>query len=509
MSDRFDESGGGRAPESTAETVPEPGPVDRSSGPGQTPPPARSAWAVGPEGQAEPVTQATEVPSTAPTWPGAATAVTTERPNPWAAPPGGMLGGTSEYHQPSPPGPPGGPTDRADRRGSSWLPVAIVAALIGAGVGAGVTALADNNNNPSAGIATIKEGSASPGAALDGGTSIPKLVDKLLPAVVSIDVQTPQEEDEGSGMIVSSNGMVITNFHVIALAAQAGGTLTVTEAGSTTAQKATLIGTDQTADVALLRIQGASNLKTITFGNSDKAVVGDAVVAIGNALGLSQGSPTVTQGIVSATGRTVTAGNTITNTETLTDLLQTDAAINPGNSGGPLVDTAGEVIGMNTAVAGTTSDGTNAQNIGFAIPSAQIESLLPTLEKGGSPTTTPGYLGVDVESVTTQLRTEYGFTPTSGAVVLTTVSGSPADKAGLKQGDVIVKIDNKPITSAADLQAAVQADKAGQTIKVTLYRGAKVHSTTLTLISQSALQQLQTQNQNGFGGGAFGGGATP
>jgi putative serine protease PepD len=509
MSDRFDESGGGRVPESTAETVPESAPVDRSSGPGQTPPPPQAAWAVGPEGQAEPATQATEVPSTAPTWPGAATAVTAERPNPWAVPPGGMFGGTSEYHQPSPPGPPGGPTDQPDRRGRSWLPVAIVAALIGAGVGAGVTALADNHNNPSTTIATIKEGSASPGAALDGGISIPKLVDKLLPAVVSIDVQTPQEEDEGSGMIISSNGLVITNFHVIALAAQAAGTLTVTEAGSTTAQKATLIGTDQTNDVALLRIQGASNLKTITFGNSDKAVVGDAVVAIGNALGLSQGSPTVTQGIVSATGRTVTAGDTSTNTETLTDLLQTDAAINPGNSGGPLVDTAGEVIGMNTAVAGTTSDGTSAQNIGFAIPSAQIESLLPMLEKGGSPTTTPGYLGVDVESVTTQLRTEYGFTPTSGAVVLSTVSGSPADKSGLKQGDVIVKIDNKAITSAADLQAAVQADKAGQTIKVTYYQGAKVHGTTLTLISQSALQQLQTQNQNGVGGGAFGGGATP
>jgi len=415
-----------------------------------------------------------------------------------------MFARTPDYESPTQ----GPPTKSGNRRGRGWFLVAVVAALIGAGVGGGVTALADNHNNGnSTTITAIREGNASPGAALDGGTSIPKLVNKLLPAVVSIDVQTSQEEDEGSGMIISSNGMVVTNYHVIALAAEDGGTLTATEAGSTTAQKATLIGTDQTDDVALLHISGASNLKTVTFGDSDKAVVGDAVVAIGNALGLSQGSPTVTQGIVSATGRTVTAGDPGTDTETLSDLLQTDAAINPGNSGGPLVDTEGEVIGMNTAVAGTTSDGTDAQNIGFAIPSAQIESLLPSLEKGGTPTKTPGYVGVDVESVTPQLRSEYGFTPSSGAVILSIVQGGPAALAGLQQEDVIVKIGSKAITSAADLQSAVQADKAGQTIGLTYYRGAKQHTVSLTLISQTAIQNLQNQAANGLGGGsgAFGG----
>jgi S1-C subfamily serine protease len=517
MSDRPDDSQVERVPEPTTEAMHDTDhtsadqPIDPPTTPEDPRPlPPPPSWAVPPAAPTEP-TPASESPSAAPTWPGVPTAaaptVGEAGANPWAAPPTGMFAGTPDYQSPTPPGP---PRSSGEQRGRGWFLVAVVAALIGAAVGAGVTALADNHNNAnSTNITSIKEGNASPGAALDGGTSIPKLVNKLLPAVVSIDVQTSQEEDEGSGMIISSNGMVVTNYHVIALAAEGGGTLTVTEAGSTSAHKATLVGTDQTDDVALLHISGASNLKTVTFGDSDKAVVGDAVVAIGNALGLSQGSPTVTQGIVSATGRTVTAGDTGTGTETLSDLLQTDAAINPGNSGGPLVDTEGEVIGMNTAVAGTTSDGTNAQNIGFAIPSAQIESLLPTLEKGGTPTKTPGYIGVDVESVTPQLRSEYGLTPSSGAVILSIVQGSPAAQAGLRQEDVIVKIGSTAITSAADLQSAVQNDKAGQTISLTFYRGAKQHTVSLTLISQTAIQNLENGLGSGGLGGSFGGATTP
>ncbi len=392
-------------------------------------------------------------------------------------------------------------------RGRGWLLVAVVAALIGAGVGAGVTALTEHTN-ASAPIATIKEGTSAPGAALEGGVSIPKLVTELLPAVVSIDVKTATQEDQGTGMIISPNGFVVTNYHVIALAAEYGGSLSVTESGSTSPIKATLVGTDQADDVALLRIDGASNLKTVVFGNSDKAVVGDAVVAIGNALGLSQGSPTVTQGIVSAIGRTVTASDGQGGTETLSNLIQTDAAINPGNSGGPLIDTAGQVIAMNTAVAGTTSNGSNAQNIGFAIPSAQIESLLPTLEKGGAnPANSPGRMGVSVTTLTPQLRAEYGFTPTSGAIVTETVPGGPADQAGLTQDDVIVAIDAKPVTSASDLQAAVQAHRAGQRVSVTFYRGSRRATTSVTLITETELQNLENQAaQNPFNPfGGFGG----
>ena len=215
-------------------------------------------------------------------------------------------------------------------------------------------------------------------------------------------------------MILSSNGEVVTNNHVIALA-ESGGTITVTESGTTKKQSATLIGTDPTNDVALLQIKGASGLPTVTFGNSNKAGVGDAVVAIGNALGLQAGTPTVTQGIVSALGRTVTAGDEGSSaTETLNNMIQTDAAINPGNSGGPLIDTAGQVIGMNTAVAGSTGDGTDAQNIGFAIPRPRSSPSCPSLQKGGTVQTGGGALGVDITTLTTQLRQQYGFTPTSG-----------------------------------------------------------------------------------------------
>jgi S1-C subfamily serine protease len=203
----------------------------------------------------------------------------------------------------------------------------------------------------------------------------------------------------------------------------------VTEYGATKPLPATLIGFDQTKDMALLKINNASNLPTVTFGNSSKAVVGDSVVAIGNALGLSAGTPTVTQGIVSALGRTVTAGGIGTQTETLTNMIQTDAAINAGNSGGPLIDTAGQVIGMNTAVAGTSSDGTNSQNIGFAIPVAQVAATLPELQKGGQTGNGGGYLGVDITTLTPALRQQYGFTPTSGAVVLSVVAGSPTTSA--------------------------------------------------------------------------------
>ena len=155
---------------------------------------------------------------------------------------------------------------------------------------------------------------------------------------------------------------------------------------------------------------------------------------------------------------------------------------------------------MDTAVAGATSDGTDAQNIGFAIPSAQIESLLPGLEKGGTQTATPGYLGVEVETLTPQVRSEYGLTPSSGAIIESTVPGSPADLAGLIQEDVIVGINSTTITSAAALQTAVQADKAGQSIKVTYYRGNRQHTVSLTLISQLAIQSLEQQSEAGGSG---------
>ena len=416
------------------------------------------------------------------------------------------------YPPPSDPTVPGGrpgPGLRTPGRIRAWLPVALVAALVGGAIGAGVTALADNNNGSGSGSTIIHESSAAPGAAvLSGNVTIPQLVDKVIPAVVSIDVKSNGNEDEGTGMIITSDGEVITNNHVIELYSQGGdtGSITVTEYGQTKALPTTLVGYDQSKDVALLQINGASGLPTTTFGDSSKAVVGDAVVAIGNALGLAAGTPTVTQGIVSALGRSVTAGGEGTQTETLQNMIQTDAAINPGNSGGPLIDTSGQVIGMNTAVAGTSSDGTSSQNIGFAIPIATVESLIPALQKGGESGNGGGYLGVDITTLTPALRQQYGFTPTSGAVVLSVVSGSPAAKAGLVQGDVIVDIDGTAINSADDLQKVIQKSKPGQAVTITYYVGDSKRTTTATLGSQ---QQAQAQSGSGGTSNPFGGGGFP
>jgi putative serine protease PepD len=395
-------------------------------------------------------------------------------------------------------------------KGRPWLAVAGVAALVGALVGAGVTAIADNHNDNGGSNVTIHESNSAPGAAvLSGNVTIPELVKKVTPAVVSIDVKSGGSEDQGTGMIVTSNGEVITNNHVIELFTQGGGSgsITVTEYGQTKSDPATLIGYDTTKDVALLRINNASNLPTVTFGSSAKTEVGDAVVAIGNALGLAAGTPTVTQGIVSALGRSVTAGGDGTASENLQNLIQTDAAINPGNSGGPLIDTAGQVIGMNTAVAGTSDDGTSAQNIGFAIPIAQVESLLPELVKGGQAANGGGYLGVDITTLTAALRQQYGFTPSSGVVVLSVISGSPADKAGLQQGDVIVDLNGTAISSAETLQNEIQKDKAGQMVPITYYVGDNKRTTTVTLGSQAEAQQQEAQSQPSTG--ALGSGGFP
>jgi putative serine protease PepD len=358
----------------------------------------------------------------------------------------------------------------------------VVAALVG-GIAGGLIALRAHNS----GLTIVSDSAAPQAARLPNGVPIPTLVKQVVPSIVSIDVRNNGSEDQGTGMIISSDGQVITNNHVIALAAS-GGSITVTQSGSTTAQAATLVGTDPSSDVALLRIEGATGLRPVVFGNSSLVQVGDATVAIGNALGLAAGTPTVTQGIVSALGRTVTAANESTNSsETLTNMIQTDAAINPGNSGGALLDAAGAVIGMNTAVAGASSSGQSAQNIGFAIPAAKIKFLLPGLEAGGisSPTSHKGYLGVEIATMTPDLKHQYHLTPKSGAVVLSVIPGSPAAKGGLVQGDVIVSLDGNPITSAEQVTSFTQSHHPGDVVTVGIYRGTDKKVLHVTLGSAS------------------------
>ncbi len=363
---------------------------------------------------------------------------------------------------------------------STRVSLLLVAALVG-----GLAGHYASNNSGSGGGVTINSVDSAPGAAiLPSGMSIPTLVQKVSPSVVSIDVKGQGTEDQGTGMIISSNGMVITNNHVIAAAAS-GGSITVTRTGSTKALPATLVGTNPIDDVALIRIDGASGLPPVTFGNSNALVVGDAVVAIGNALGLAAGTPTVTQGIVSALGRTVTAGSSNAS-ETLNNMIQTDAAINPGNSGGPLLDARGNVIGMNTAVAGTLPDGTSAQNIGFAIPVATIRSLLGKLAAGESVVSHGAFIGVEIMSMTPSLQAQYGFSVSTGAVVMSVIAGTGAAAARVKQGDVIVGINSTPIGGAQDVSSTISALRPGDVITLHIVRGTKHLSLRVTLGSQAA-----------------------
>jgi len=358
---------------------------------------------------------------------------------------------------------------------STRLSLLLVAGLVGGLAGH----FASPNSSSTPGV-TINEVSTSPAAAvLPSGLSIPKLVQNLLPSVVSIDVKGSGTEDQGTGMIISKGGLVLTNNHVIAAAVN-GGSITITRSGSTKSQAATLIGTNPIDDVALIKINNASNLPVVTFGNSNALVAGDAVVAIGNALGLAAGTPTVTQGIVSALGRTVTAG-TSTSSETLNNMIQTDAAINPGNSGGPLLDSRGDVIGMNTAVAGTLADGETTQNIGFAIPVATIRSLLKSLMAGQSVVNHGAFIGVEIESMTPSLQQQYGFTVSSGAVVMSVISGTGAASAGVKQGDIIVGINNSRIQSAQDVSSITSALKPGDQVVLHIVRGTKHLTIKVTL----------------------------
>jgi S1-C subfamily serine protease len=352
----------------------------------------------------------------------------------------------------------------------------LVAALVGGLAG---HYAAPSHGGP--GGVTINEVTNSPGAArLPNGMSIPAIVKKVEPMIVSIDVKGNGSEDQGTGMIITSNGLVVTNNHVIAAAVGSGGTITVTRTGSTKSLPATLVGTNPIDDVALIRIDNAKSLPTMIFGNSNDVVTGDAVVAIGNALGLAAGTPTVTSGIVSALGRTVTASSN-TATETLNNMIQTDAAINPGNSGGPLLDSDGDVIGMNTAVAGTLTDGTSAQNIGFAIPAATIESLLKSLKAGESVVSHGAFIGVEITSMTPELQQEYGFKLSTGAVVMSVIAGTGAQKAGVKQGDIIVGVNGTPITSAQDITSVLSNLHPGDRITLQLVRGSKHLSVHVTL----------------------------
>jgi S1-C subfamily serine protease len=265
---------------------------------------------------------------------------------------------------------------------------------------------------------------------------------------------------QGTGMVLDTQGDVLTNAHVVANAT----TVSVQVFGQTTVYQAKVLGIDTADDVALIQIQNPGKLTPIPLGTSAGAQIGDPVVAIGNALGLSPGGPTVTSGIISALGRSLS-----TNTERLTGLLQTDAALNPGNSGGPLADASGKVIGMNTAVS------TDGQGVGFAIPIDKITPLVDQLKKGNTPARPQGFLGVSLSTATS-----------GGAQITAVTAGTPAAAAGLQVGDVITSIDGHAITSSADAADYITSLAPATKVTIQYQRGGASQTATATLATKGS-----------------------
>jgi serine protease Do len=351
---------------------------------------------------------------------------------------------------------------------------------------------ADRNSNP-ASPSTQKEIVSSEGQLIN---SIAK---KVGPSIVSINVtsqttsatpfgfaQTQPQESAGTGIIISANGLVITNRHVVP---QGTSSVSVTLSDGTQLDNVKVIGrtnTSDSLDVAFLKIGDTKGKKltAATLGDSSKVQVGDRVVAIGNALGQFQN--TVTSGIISGHGRTVQAtdqGSDVSSSENLQDLLQTDAAINSGNSGGPLVNASGEVIGINTAVAG------NAQSIGFAIPINDVSGLVRNVLKTGK--FQQPYLGVRYVSLTNDIADQLKIKTTRGAYVIPAeqnggqnpvLSGSPAAKAGLKGGDIIQAVNGANIDDNHSLTALLDQHSVGDTITLKVLRdGGKTENISVTL----------------------------
>jgi S1-C subfamily serine protease len=377
------------------------------------------------------------------------------------------------------------------RRTWLWLVVivALVAALVGGLVGAVVGAGSQQ---------TIVTSFSPNRSVLAHPQDVQAVLAKVEPAVVSIDSQSGAGgssggdfvQAAGSGMIITPDGEVLTNNHVIAGASS----VTVTLFAQTKAVPAHVLGTDPTADLALIQIDHASGLPTVTFGASSQTRVGDSVLAIGNALALA-GGPTVTEGIVSAENRSLSAQNDTGQTENLSGLLQTDAAINPGNSGGPLVDAQAQVVGMNTAVASSSVGNAPTENIGFAITVDSVKPRLAGLRRGGpggTSNTTPAivpsgnstFIGVTVGPVTPALQQQDNLTPSSGALVLSVQPGTPAETAALKVNDVIVSLDSSAIQSPADLTAAIHPHKPGDRVTLSVYRGSNQMSVPVTLAAR-------------------------
>jgi len=346
---------------------------------------------------------------------------------------------------------------------SIGIRLALVMALVAGGAGAAVDRLFTSHNTNL--VSTHSSISRAP-------DSIAGIAARVSPSVVSIDAQTPQGGDTGSGFFIQSDGTILTNNHVIEGAVTSGGSITVNLVNGKS-YPATVMGRDGSYDLAVLKID-VTDSPALQLGNSDTIQVGDSVIAIGSPLGLAG---TVTSGIISAKDRPVTSGGG-TGQNSFINALQTDAAINPGNSGGPLVDANGAVIGVNSAIASLGSNFASQSGsigLGFAIPINQAKKTAEQIIKTGK--ATYPIMGISVD--TTFSGTGARIT-TLGSGIL---AGGPAAKAGLRAGDIIIELDGKSIANSDELVVAIRSHNVGDRVTVKYLRGSLTLSASITLVA--------------------------
>ncbi len=364
------------------------------------------------------------------------------------------------------------------RRRRTGLAAAVVATslLVGGGAGLGGAAVWDaTHDEPAAAaradqVATSTVSDQTPSPAADG--SVESVAQKVLPSVVKIDVTGQQGSGSGSGIILTADGTILTNNHVVEMA-ENGGSLKVSFNDGTTAD-AEILGTDPLTDTAVIKAQDVSGLTPATIGKSANLGVGEGVVAVGSPFGLDA---TVTSGIVSALDRPVNVGSDDQGNSTTYPAIQTDAAINPGNSGGPLVDMTGAVVGINSSIRTAASQSPYGQGqsgsigLGFAIPIDEVMPIVDQMAAGETPT--HARLGIRVGD------------DEAGAKVAEVTDGSTAAEAGIESGDVITAVDDRRITGADSLVATIRSYRPGDKVTITWTRGGESHEAQVTLDSDA------------------------
>jgi putative serine protease PepD len=377
-----------------------------------------------------------------------------------------------------PPPPPAAPQAATPAAGRfhAGLRAALAGGLVAAVVAGGVGFAAGRLGSDSTTVVGTRVVQAAPETLSGQALDLRTLLKKVTPSVVSIQLGQASGDQivpfaAGSGVIISADGLVLTNAHVVD-----GADVIQVQLSDKRTIRADLVGTSPSHDIALVRLRDTTDLVPATLGSSDAMQVGDQVVAIGNALALGD-TPTVTTGIVSAKGRTLEDGQT-----TLKNLIQTDAAINHGNSGGPLLNAAGQVVGINSAGI------PDAENLGFAIEIDAIRPLIDELKTGkDAEVKVRAFLGIssaDATQLTPEEANQLGVKGKDGVVVVDVQPQSAASDAGLEAGDILKQVDGKDVTGPQTLRDAIQGHQPGSSISIEVDRDGQLRTLTPVLGSQ-------------------------